>query len=108
MANAFPQTYAGEPAPGVDPTVDELNQINSTALAGDWLGANPVLLRILPNALAAADSIYLRDLAGICHEEYADILASIQRPVVPTAFQQQHRRHGQHQQPAPESPPRSQ
>ena len=37
----LPQTDAGVPAPGIDPTVAELGDLNSIASIFDWLGTPP-------------------------------------------------------------------
>ena len=75
----LPATAAGVPAPGIDPTLDELNAIGSVAAALDWLGA-PVPFRDgLAKAIGAdaIDQVQLRDVVFIPVAEWTTIHGDI-------------------------------
>ena len=63
---ALPQTEAGTPAPGVDPTLEELGAITTSDGIWDWLGADQALRTAVATALGSSTTnIKLRDLVYI-------------------------------------------
>ena len=77
----LPQTLPGVPAPGIDPTTEELNVINSVAEAFNWLGTSSDACKALFAALGS-ETPKLRDLVYIKAKDYQDLIEQIVIPGV--------------------------
>ena len=75
----LPQTEAGVPAPGIDPTVAELGDLNNVAGVTDWLGTAPPARAALVVALGGGEP-RLRDLVYIKGADWDAAIASIRIP----------------------------
>ena len=75
----LPATAAGVPAPGIDPTLDELNAIGSVATALDWIGAPGPFRDGLAKAIGAdaIEQVQLRDVVFIPVAEWTTIHGDI-------------------------------
>ena len=71
----LPSTWPGVPAPGVDPTIDEINTFGTPQLAVDWLGASAHFATALAVAIGAASiaEVQLRDIVFIPEAQWLGI-----------------------------------
>ena len=76
----LPQTDAGIPAPGIDPTTEELAGINTLAQIFDWLGtAEPARLALC--ASLGGGTPRLRDVVYIKGNDWDNAVANVSIPV---------------------------
>ena len=76
----LPQTLAGVPAAGIDPTIDELASIGDLAGVFAWLGASEGLREALGRALGGGTP-KLRDIVYIRGEVWDSTVSAIMLPV---------------------------
>ena len=72
----LPQTLAGVPAPGIDPTIEELSAITTLDNIFEWLGTLSAVRAALVASLGAGTP-KLRDVAYIKAKDYDDSVAQI-------------------------------
>ena len=72
----LPQTLAGVPAPGIDPTIEELSAITTLDNIFEWLGTLSAVRAVLVASLGAGTP-KLRDVAYIKAKDYDDSVAQI-------------------------------
>ena len=76
----LPQTAPGVPAPGIDPTPSELEQIGSIANIFEWLGAASALQDALFQSLGGGTP-RIRDIVFIRGNDWDQVVAAIRLPV---------------------------
>ena len=72
----LPQTLPGVPAPGVDPTVEEIQGMGIIASIFDWLGTAPSARTAFLNALGGGD-FRIRDVVFVKGPDYDRAVAGV-------------------------------
>ena len=73
MADAFPQTEPGVPAPGTDPVLADLNAMQTADHVWDWLGSHSRLRVALARQLGGGDTISLRDVVYVTGKRFGEL-----------------------------------
>ena len=75
----LPQTQPGVPAPGIDPTLEELNAMSKVADIGTWLGVPTAVSTAFMAELGTDPKI--RDVVFIGKDDWCTTLSGIRIPV---------------------------
>ena len=79
MASNLPQSDAGVPVAGIDPTMDEMGSLNSVQDIAKWLGAQHPLLQALADGLGTPTP-KLRDLVYIKQTDWDAMVTGMVLP----------------------------